>query len=61
MNKIQDIILGLLTIFAVSSCQDKDYDIAAPVLSPVDANQINGEMVGNDYVWTWINPSNYSM
>lgn len=61
MKKIQHIIFALLMMFAVSACQDKDYDIAVPILSPIDANQINGELVGDDYVWSWANPQNYKM
>lgn len=61
MKKIQNIILVMLMMFAVSACQDKDYDIAAPVLSPLDAEQITGQMNGDDYIWSWSNPGNYSM
>lgn len=61
MKKIQHIILAMLVMFAVSACQDKDYDIAAPVLSPLDAEQITGQMIGDDYIWSWGNPDNYSM
>lgn len=37
----------------LSACQDKDYDIAAPVLAPIEADAITGQLVGDDYVWTW--------
>lgn len=50
MKKLQQIVLSLLTLIAVSACQDKDYDIAAPVLAPVDAEQIGGELAGDDYI-----------
>lgn len=61
MKKMQHIILALLTFLAVSSCQDKDYDIAAPVLSPIGEDQIVGKLIGYDYVWSWSNADNYSM
>lgn len=61
MKKIQHIILALLATFAVSACQEKDYEIAAPALAPIDESQIKGELVGDDYVWSWANPNNYKM
>lgn len=61
MKKLQYILLALSSILAVSACQDKDYDIAAPVLSAIDTDRISGELAGDDYVWTWSNPDNYSM
>jgi hypothetical protein len=46
------IISMLLAIFA-TACQDKDYDIAAPKLAPIDESSISGQLVGDDYVWSW--------
>ena len=45
--------LSLIAVMALYSCQDKDYDIASPILSPIDANEIVGTLEGNDYVWTF--------
>lgn len=42
----------LLAVFA-SACQDKDYEIQAPKLAPIDAESITGALVGDDYVWSW--------
>ncbi len=39
---------GLLT-----SCQDKDIDREAMVLSAPDVTQITGALAGDDYTWTW--------
>ena len=35
------------------SCQDKDYERAAMVISTPDAVQISGSLSGDDYTWTW--------
>ena len=37
----------------LAGCQDKDVEIAAPILSPISAEELKGELVDNDYVWTW--------
>lgn len=45
--------LCIVAVMALYSCQDKDYDIAAPVLSPIDAENIIGSLEGDNYVWTF--------
>ena len=52
MKKISFIILALAAL-VMSACQDKDYDIASPVLSAIDASQISGQLQGDDYIITW--------
>ncbi len=42
-------IVGMM----MTSCQDKDYEREAMVLSAPDASQINGQLNGDDYTWTW--------
>ena len=42
-------IVGMM----MTSCQDKDYERDAMVLSAPDASQINGQLNGDDYTWTW--------
>ena len=37
----------------LAACQDKDYEIIDPVLAPVQASSISGQLVGDDYVWSW--------
>lgn len=44
-----------------TSCQDKDIDISAPLLAPVDASTLAGELQGDDYVWTWSAPEGLGM
>lgn len=61
MKTIQNILLTLAALLLFGSCQDKDYDIAAPVLSPIDADMITGELTGDDYVWSWTKPENLMM
>ncbi|MDE6288573.1 MAG: hypothetical protein K2M00_07310, partial [Muribaculaceae bacterium] len=53
MKTIKFTILSMVAALALGSCQDKDYVIAAPILPPVDANLITGQLQGDDYVWTW--------
>ena len=45
------LISAALTLMA--SCQDKDYEIVSPILEPVAANSITGQLIGDNYVWTW--------
>lgn len=52
--KKSKILFPVLACMAVlGSCQDKDYDIAAPIISPLDSEQITGRLTDNDYVWSW--------
>lgn len=38
---------------ALTSCQDKDYDVEAMKLQAPDVTQISGQLTGDDYVITW--------
>lgn len=38
---------------ALTSCQDKDYDVEAMKLQAPDVTQISGQLSGDDYVITW--------
>ncbi|MDE6436213.1 MAG: DUF4960 domain-containing protein [Muribaculaceae bacterium] len=53
MKTIYNIVLALAVVLGFASCQDKDYDIEAPILAPMDANSITGALEGDNYVWTW--------
>lgn len=47
-------ILALCAIaMAAASCQEKDVEIAAPQLEAPAPGEITGQLVDNDYVWTW--------
>ncbi len=37
----------------MTGCQNKDIEIADPILAPMAADDLHGELVGNDYVWSW--------
>lgn len=49
-------LVVVLCCLASAACQDKDIEIAAPAIEPIDASQITGQLAGNDYVWTWTAP-----
>ena len=46
-------ILYSAALFLMASCQNKDIDIMAPILEPVPAANITGQLVGDDYVLSW--------
>ena len=41
------------TTAVLTSCQDKDIEREAMKLQAPDASQITGQLVGDDYTWTW--------
>ena len=45
----------LAACFVLASCQDKDIEIAAPILEAPAAESISGALQDDDYVWTWNN------
>ena len=47
------LVAALFAVVAAAACQNKDIEIAAPAIAPVDASTIEGRLEGNDYVWTW--------
>ena len=61
MKNIRNIFLMLTVAVALGSCQDKDYDIAAPAVALLDADEITGELIGDDYVWSWTAPEDGEM
>ncbi len=61
MKNFKYIFMAMAGLVLVTSCQDKDYDIAAPVIAPIDANSISGTLDGDDYIWTWTKPADLSM
>lgn len=54
--KIWKYMVVALFCLASAACQDKEIEIAAPAIEPIDASLITGQLVGNDYVWTWTAP-----
>lgn len=60
--KILKYAIALLALAPVATaCQDKDIDIAAAALAPVDESTLKGSLEGNDYVWTWTAPDGLDM
>ena len=53
MKRYINLIIVLALALGFSACQDKDVDIQNPVMGMPNADDIRGELVGNDYVWTW--------
>lgn len=47
----------LFSLLLLASCQNDDIDIAAPVLQGIPADQINGDLQGDDYVLTFPAPA----
>lgn len=53
MKIYNSIFLTLSLALASGGCQNKDYDIEAPVIAPINADAITGSLDGDNYVWTW--------
>lgn len=53
MNKAYIAAIGAAFLIGMGACQNKDYDIVAPILSPIPAEDIKGELTGDSYVWSW--------
>ena len=51
----------LLLVAIAAACQNKDIEIADPIVAPVDAATIQGRLEGDDYVWTWKAPEGLRM
>ncbi|MCM1491331.1 MAG: DUF4960 domain-containing protein [Muribaculum sp.] len=58
MKSIKYILVSLVVAGSITACQDKDYEIADPVLAPIPAESITGSLQGDDYVWSWSGISN---
>ena len=53
MNKSIYTVLCAACLLGMAACQNKDYDVVAPILAPISADNIKGELVGDSYVWSW--------
>ncbi|MDE6094727.1 MAG: DUF4960 domain-containing protein [Muribaculaceae bacterium] len=49
-NYISALAAGLI---AVTGCQDKDYEISDPIIAPVTEEALKGELIDDNYVWSW--------
>lgn len=61
MKALKYIAMSMFCTLALGACQDKDYEIVAPILAPVDAASITGQLNGDDYVWSWPAQANADM
>ena len=52
MKKIS-IILTVLVALIFTACQDKDIERAPMLLQAINAEEITGNLTGDDYTWTW--------
>ncbi len=52
-KSIKSISLAAFLALAAGACQNKDYDISAPLIAPISEDAITGSLEGDDYVWTW--------
>lgn len=54
-------VLCAAGLLGLAACQNKDYEIVDPVISPIAAENITGQLVGNSYVWSWTGSDGKSM
>ena len=52
MKKLSIILMTLLAC-VITSCQDNDFDCSEMIVATPDAANINGQLQGDDYVWSW--------
>lgn len=54
MTKIYSYLFVLfLSVFCLSSCLEKEYEKEATKLEAIRPNEISGELIGDNYIWTW--------
>ena len=53
MIKFRSINILAAGFLMLVGCQDKDYEISEPILAPMSQDDLKGELVDNDYVWSW--------
>lgn len=61
MKAAYSAIICASAMLGLASCQNKDIDFVDPVLAPIAVENITGQLVGDDYVWTWPQQGNLSM
>lgn len=53
MKKLHNLLLISVMALGAVSCQDKDYEIASPIIAPINPTAITGALNGDNYVWSW--------
>jgi hypothetical protein len=61
MKLLKNILLIGAMAVAFTACQDKDLDGVDPIIAPISADAITGQLTGDDYVWSWTDTDGYSM
>lgn len=61
MKAIYSAALCGAALLLAAGCQNKDYDVVAPILAPISAESITGELTGDDYIWSWPSQGDLSM
>ena len=51
--KTSKYIIYTATALLMAACQDKDINIVDPIVAPLEASSITGQLVGDNYIWTW--------
>ena len=54
-------ILYSVAALLLASCQDKNIEILDPVIAPLEATSLTGQLVGDNYVWSWPDLNGKSM
>ena len=49
------------TALLLAACQDKDIEIIQPIVAPIEASSISGQLIGDDYIWSWPDLNGKSM
>ncbi len=61
MKKFYNLLLVAVMTLGAVSCQDKDYEVAAPIIAPISPTAITGTLQGDNYVWSWNGTDGKSM
>jgi hypothetical protein len=61
MKTLKYIFSLMLITLALNACQDKDIESIDPIIGAINPEAITGELVGDDYVWTWTQQQGYDM
>ncbi|MDE5881831.1 MAG: hypothetical protein K2H60_08885, partial [Muribaculaceae bacterium] len=59
--KAYSLVLCAAGLLGLAACQNKDYEVIDPILSPIAAESITGQLVDNSYVWSWTAAEGKSM
>ncbi len=52
MKALKYIFIAVVLTGMFSACQDDDFNRMNPILAPIDADAVKGQLVGDDYVWS---------